>query len=65
MPPLGNGRLPFRGRPGGNSLGTVRAWGRHKAADRPIGECLIVDLADRTAGVTTIVCLLIAIQRVA
>jgi hypothetical protein len=62
MPPLGNGRFPS-GEAGGNSLGTVRAWGRHQAADRPIGEGL-VEAADRTACVTTIAGLLSTIQRV-
>jgi hypothetical protein len=53
-------RSPF---PGGKSLGTVRP-GHHEAADRPIGECLVIDVADRTAGTTTIMCLLITIQGV-
>jgi hypothetical protein len=47
----------------------ARAWarsgpGHHAAVGRPIGECLAIDVADRTAGATTIVCLLITIQRV-
>jgi hypothetical protein len=39
--------------------------GRHQAADRPIEERLVVDLAARTAGVITIVRLPITIRRVA
>ena len=38
--------------------------GHHAAVGRPIGECLVIDVADRTAGTTTIVCRLITIQRV-
>src|SRR5512132_773402 len=53
-------RSPF---PDGKSLGTSGP-GHHAAVGRPIGECLVIDVADRTAGATTIVCLLITIQRV-
>jgi hypothetical protein len=56
---------PPSGEAGGNRLGAGPGLGRHQAADRPIGECLVVDVADRTTGVTTIVRLLITIQRVA
>jgi hypothetical protein len=41
--PFGGWRLPLPGEAGGNRLGTVRAWGRHEAADRPIGDCLVLE----------------------
>ncbi len=50
--------------PTGCWVGALRILGRHEPGARPIGLCLVVDVMDQTADVTTIVCLLITIQRV-
>jgi hypothetical protein len=49
----------------GGCVGAEDERGRHEAGDRPIGQCLLVDVADRTDVATTTVCLFITIQRVA
>jgi hypothetical protein len=38
--------------------------GRHEPGDRLIGLCVVIGMADRTTGITTIECPFITIQRV-
>jgi hypothetical protein len=54
--------------PGAATGGCVSAeYGRgpHEAGDRPIGRCLLVDVADRTDVATTTLCRFNTIQRAA
>jgi hypothetical protein len=50
--------------PTGCWVGAAGRRGRHEAGDGPTRSCLVVGVAESTRAVTTIVCLLITIQRV-